>query len=623
MSGICGIVSLGGQDPGEPDIVALTAAMARRGPDRQSHWRGDRAALGHALLATTPEAVTEPLPLTLDGCTITADVRLDNRDVLIAALGVESDLIGDGELILRAYLNWGEDCPRHLLGDFAFAIWDAREAKLFCARDHMGMRQLIHCHVPGVLFAFATDVEALFAVPGVPRRIYRGRIADFLIDLEGLDFTSTFFEGVYRLPPAHSLVIRGEEYSIRRYWTLRPAEPLALATEQDYATAFLQIFTEAVRCRLRSARSIGAMLSGGMDSGSVVAVAADLLAKAGQNPLATFSVVGPTAVGCPETTAIMAAAALPGISPHLIDYTTLAEPDGTETGTMDDIAEPFDGHMGLIRAIYRAASSHGVNVVLDGVAGDVALHAGNRVASLLQERRIGRAWQEASGEAAFWKLPSHRIRAFLAAAWVARAPAAIRLAKRRIAGAIADVRLYRSPLVRSAFVREVGLVDRVRRFRAHTPQRDVPLSEKRARFILHPHLAVGRERYDRVAAAFGIEPRDPFMDIRLIEFCLAVPSEIVQRDGWPKHLMRVAMRGKLPKAILWRRGKESLGWDLSQHLFSQRRGWRSDLGSAGATLSAFAPDATIRRVATGSPPGGDRISFDLYYLALWLKQYAR
>ena len=123
MSGICGIVALGAVDPTLAEIQALARPLQRRGPDGTHFHLEPKAALGHTLLATTPEALVEVLPLAdpASGCTITAEARLDNRDELLAALelGSAARTIGDGELVLRAYLKWGEDCPTRLLGDFA------------------------------------------------------------------------------------------------------------------------------------------------------------------------------------------------------------------------------------------------------------------------------------------------------------------------------------------------------------------------------------------------------------------------------------------------------------------------------------------------------------------------
>jgi asparagine synthase (glutamine-hydrolysing) len=164
MSGICGIVTFGDVQTDTCAIEAVLEPLKRRGPDGANVWRGDGVALGHALLATTPESLVEKLPLhhQESGCTITADVRLDNRDDLLAQFGVAGTgrIVGDGELILLAYLKWDEDCARHLLGDFAFAIWDARQRRLFCARDQMGMRQLAYSHEPDRPFVVATEPSA-------------------------------------------------------------------------------------------------------------------------------------------------------------------------------------------------------------------------------------------------------------------------------------------------------------------------------------------------------------------------------------------------------------------------------------------------------------------------------
>src|SRR4029079_7792257 len=115
MSGIFGILMLDGGQPDQRDVDALAALRATRGRDGTHCWQQGNVALGHTLLATTPEALVEVLPLTdpETGCTITADCRLDNREELIPELGMKGvdRVIGDGELILRAYLRWGEDCP--------------------------------------------------------------------------------------------------------------------------------------------------------------------------------------------------------------------------------------------------------------------------------------------------------------------------------------------------------------------------------------------------------------------------------------------------------------------------------------------------------------------------------
>ena len=436
MSGICGIVALDGAIPAKGQIAAMTAPLERRGPDGTHHWLGGPAALGHTLLATTPEALVEVLPLTdpETGCTITADVRLDNREELIPALGLkgETRVIGDGELILRAYLAWGEACLDRFLGDFAFAIWDPCTALLFCGRDHIGMRQLIYCHIPGRLFAFATEPRAILTHPDVPRRINEGRIADFLEGLEGIDFTSTFFEGIYRLPPAHCLTLDAGGLTIRRYWSLEPGPLLQLDSDQAYAEAFLEVFTKAVSCRLRNAGPAGAMLSGGMDSGSVVAVATRLLAQNGQGPLPTFSAVGPDPATCAETRTIWSAITMPNIDPHLIDHANLEGMAGEMIALTRNLDDPFDGHMTLIRAMYLGAHRAGIKVILDGVGGDSVLNEGSQIARLFRKGRLLEALSEARGLARFYGTASLACRFIAKGMWRAYIPARLRFWRHRI-----------------------------------------------------------------------------------------------------------------------------------------------------------------------------------------------
>ena len=618
MSGICGMWAFDGEPP---DLGPMLTQLERRGPDATRQWRDGPVALGHTLLATTPEALVEQLPLTDadSGCTITADVRLDNREELIAALGLrdEARTIGDGELTLRAYLKWGEDCPKHLLGDFAFAIWDARARRLFCARDHMGMRQLNYCHVPGKLFAFATEAEALVAHPAVPKQINEGRIADVLDDLEGVDFTSTLFGEVLRLAPAHVLIVGPAGVSLHRYWRLTPGPELKLENDHAYEAAFLLVLTEAVRCRLRSAGPVGSMLSGGMDSGSIVALAAQLLAANGDGPLRTFSATGPDPAICPESKAIQTVLGLKGIVAATIDYLALHHRLPELWRLETDTGEPFDQHMTLVRAVYLLARESGVKAVLDGAAGDVVLTSGNRVAAHLRQWRFRSAWRDARGEEAFWKIAKYRVRSMLGGLWVAFVPNKVRRARRRLAWRFDDAKLGLSQTIDPNFARRADLRGRRNTSRAFVSLDDLTDAERRAEAIGHPQLVAGRERYDRTAAAVGIEPRDPFMDIRVIQFCLSLPADQLQRGGWPKHLLRRATEELLPDSIRWRHGKEHLGWAFTQRLFAEFPQWTERLDAARFVLSKYVRSPAHQ--ARSKPDTLER-QFELFVLACWLER---
>ena len=431
-------------------------------------------------------------------------------------------LIGDAGLALAAYLEWGEECAEHFLGDFAFAIWDPRHHRLFCARDHMGMRQLIYHHSPGRFFAFATEPRAVLVLPQVGYRINEERIADYLVEeLEGVDKTSTFFEAVYRLPPAHTLTITDEGVRQRQYWKVDTEHELRLGSADAYAEAFLEVFTKAVHCRLRTVGPVGSMLSGGVDSGSIVAVARKLLAAENRGPLLTFSAISPDGDE-PETRAILAALTMDGLDPTTVSYGQLDDllPDLEQLARDED--EPFDRSMTLVRAVYLSARRRGLKMLLDGAGGDSVLTEGRLLARLLRAGRWRAAYREAAGQNRFWNgaLPPHR--ELLRSARPAFVPELVLRPLRRWRQRARIERTLRSSPIDTRFGQRIAVVERLRMLDGHSAPG--PLSDarlERARAVSHPYLAVGRERYDRVAGVIGIEPRDPFLDLRVLSLSRA------------------------------------------------------------------------------------------------------
>ncbi|HVB34276.1 MAG TPA: asparagine synthase-related protein [Patescibacteria group bacterium] len=285
MSGIAGIVNLDGAPVERATLDRMAALLEYRGPDRTGVWAGRAVGLVHTLFAATEEARGEQQPFALDGHAswISADARIDGREDLIAELrgrGCRCSIQStDPELILHAYAVWGEQCVEHLLGDFAFAIWDAAERKLFCARDHFGVKPFFYARTrDAFIFSNAFDVPRRH--PGVPDDICELAIADFLVLGDNFDLERTAREAIRRLPPAHVLVVAGGEVRTRRYWTLPVDPPTVFRRSQDYVERFLDLFGRAVSDRLRTGR-VAVLMSGGMDSSAVAAVAKHVADKSG------------------------------------------------------------------------------------------------------------------------------------------------------------------------------------------------------------------------------------------------------------------------------------------------------------------------------------------------------
>ncbi len=623
MSGICGVLQLDGRPADAGTLAGMLERLARRGPEGSGVWADGPLALGHALLATTPEALTETMPFrhAPSGCVITGDIRIDNRDDLIAELGLDPGqrAIGDGELVLQAYLEWGSDCPCRLLGDFAFAIWDAPRRRLLCARDQLGMRQLIWHHAPDKLFAFATDADALLAHQAIPARVNEARIADFLEDLEAYDLTSTFHHGLYRLPPAHALIVEAGAPRSWRYWEPEPPSPLRLGNDAAYAEAFRDVFEQAVRSRLRAPPGkLAAMLSGGMDSGSVTAVAARLLQQAGAPPLPTFSATS-AAPDCVETRTIRAAQTMAHLAPHDIAIEDFPAYADDLLRLSQASGEPFDGHMAMLRAVYLAAHKAGFSVMLDGASGDSTLMADDMVAWHLRRGDIAGAWQEAVGAHRFWGAEMPPARTFVAGArWVV-VPPWLRELRRKAGATGMQRRRDRASMVNPALARAVDMPARRATHARHVALRLDGRCEDRRALVTHPYAVVARERYDRIAAPLAIEPRDPFLDRRVLDFVLALPPDQIEHGGWPKIILRRAMAGLLPDAVRWRTGKEHVGWMFEEALAAR---WLAETGPKwdSGLEKLVSPEWLTAAQSTRFDELAVATRISLGYLQLWMSR---
>src|SRR5260370_4836954 len=225
--------------------------------------------LGHAMLRTTYESLGERQPASLDGrFWIAADARLDGRAGFIAELqrcgrGVPPSA-ADSDLILHAYSTWGTPCVERLKGDFSFAIWDARNKHLFCARDHFGIKPFYYVQ-RGDLFLFSNTLNCVRTHPEASGELTDAALGDFLLFGLNCDNATTCFRDIQRLPPAHSLSISPDGLKIRRYWTPPTDRRNRYSRPEAYVENFRSLLKAAVADRLRLDR-VGILLSGGLDS---------------------------------------------------------------------------------------------------------------------------------------------------------------------------------------------------------------------------------------------------------------------------------------------------------------------------------------------------------------------
>lgn len=570
MSGITGIFQRDGQPVDRDVLQRMTDAMHRRGPDRRAIWVEGSIGFGHAALFSTLEAERENQPTTLDGQVwITGDARIDEWDDLRRKLEVKGETLSasvtDIELILRAYRVWGTACVDHLLGDFAFVIWDSREQCLLCARDHSGVKPFYY-HLSDRLFVFGSEMRALLAMPDVPQRLNEARVADAIVDeTEGVDHTSTFYLDIQRLPRAHSMVIDRTSTQQRRYWSLDSTREIRLKSDQEYAEAFLDVFRKAVICRLRTPERVGSMLSGGVDSSSVVAVARQWLKATGQAPLRTFS--GIHTEDNLETRTIRQVVAQGDVQPHFVKVEEFEQflPAFHSFDERGD--ELFDYAMHIIQLMDILAHRQHMKALLDGMPGDNITAVGSnyitwmlRDFKLVSAIRECRAWEQMWGEN-FWSVLMLHAKAAYFPQWLRAIKWRLTCHDPHQYGA-----LIAETLIDPEFARRTNLLERFTAYYAHVDVR-CTTREQHRRWLDHGMLPVAYERYDRVAARHSIEPRHPYADRRVIEFCLALPAAQKNHLAWAKVINRRALAPLLPAEVVWRSQKDSLDFTFAQERY--------------------------------------------------------
>ena len=553
MSAVVGVYRWDGQFVETADVERMAAAVAHRGLDGGGVWSDGRVGLGHRILWSTPESLHEKLPLVSarDELVLTADARIDNRPDLILTLGLTGrppDEISDGELILAAYDRWGDRAPEHLLGDFAFTVWDRREHVLLCARDRMGVRPFYYLSSPRA-FAFASEVTALLALPEVPRRLNEARVADHLAGIVA-DKTSTFYRDIRRLPPGHCLSVRCARVRLWSYWCLNPQREVRRESDQAYAEAFRAHFFDAVGCRLRAVFPVGATLSGGLDSSSVACVARNLLQQSARGPLHTFSAIFPDLPQTDELRLIDTVLRQGGFAAHhvradrvdLLADLDRMRPHPDEPGSSTTVL--------LYGALFRRAHQQGVRVVLDGLEGDTTVSHGT--AYPLELARRGRWLALAAEIIAFAETQGVSAPRLLWQSVRPLAPRWVRRLGRRLTG---RERLPWDPVVSQDLARRVGLKERWEARREEWLNGARTARHDHWRRLDSPVVTHAIESVGRVALLSSIEPRHPFLDSRLVEFALALPADQKLRRGLTRLVLRGAMAGLLPEEIRWRKGK--------------------------------------------------------------------
>ena len=523
------------------------------------------------MLHSTPESLHEVLPWRdpSSGLRITADARIDNRGELLVALGLNqrsAKEMPDSQLILAAFRKWGETCVEHLLGDFSFVIWDAANQQLFFARDHMGLKPFYY-YLSTDLFVFASAAVAVVAASGVARRINEGRIADFLVaELEGINKTCTFYEKVYRMPPAHSGVLKRQKLSLREYWKPDPGMDMQLGSGDEYADALEEVLTAAILARLRSHKPGSTMLSGGVDSSAVTGIARKLFRQSDSGPLRTYSGISDDESGCRESSYIRMVIEHGGLDPFLIRPSDVKHHAAQLEQIAEIIEDPFDAGWTLLTLIYLSAHDEGNSAVLDGIDGDgVAGLTSAYPSYLMREGRLKEAFREIKGQRRhYYRNSVNWWEAHVQAMRPLVTPNLLRHLKKKYWVGYWNNLVFKEAMLAKQFSTRTKLAERRREYLGQSTLGFYPsLRHAHAERIVVPYLTAAIERYGRLAAYGGVEARQPFLDRRVIELCLSLPWQQKAQNGWSKYCLRKVLDRVAPHQVAWRPGWEQISWKFS------------------------------------------------------------
>ncbi len=555
MSSLFGVVDL----DGAPVLVEHLEAMARAQPCEGSRFTqapGGGAGFGHRGGSTFLQ----------DGRLAVAAGRLDNRAELLHDLGWSRDESvppSEAQLFLEAYFRWGKDCPARLDGDWAFAVWDARTRNLALLRDHHGNTAL-YWHAEGPRLAFASSLGALLALLWVPRRPDLFRVAQVLAAWSG-DGVRTAYEAISALPPGHGLEAEGRAVRTYRYWFPEALPTFEGLADEAYVEAFLEAYRGAVRRRLAGDGPVGLLLSGGLDSGSVAALAGPCLQADGRSLTAITAVPGeapggiePEGLCFDEGPTAAATARRTGAGPHVLVA-------GSGAGLLRSLDRQVDLHLqpGHAAANYpwllaalEEARRRGIRILLTGQQGNATVsHAGNAslVWPALRQGRLGLAWRSLRGAEAGWAASLE---------WQVARPLAdpIRRALRASSRGPEPWSAYAA--LNPGLARELRLRERMAEA-GHDPAFEHPAARANLDLLDPGRNAVGAVWHE-LGEAFGMEVRDPTADRRLAEFCLRCPELQYRRKGEARWLLRRAFKDLLPPEVLFgrRAGRQSaeVGW---------------------------------------------------------------
>lgn len=556
MSAIAGIYHEKEVVPKELGLQMLKV-LSKFPSDDVQIWEQENVFFGCHAQWITPESIGERVPFyDYDRqLVITSDAMIDNREELCNRLRIHREdrkMMADSQLILLAYSKWGDNVPKYLIGDFAFMIWDMKKQKLFGARDFSGSRTLYYYH-DFQRFAFCTVMEPLLKLPYVKKQINEEWLAEYLAIpnmIDSVDVSRTVIKDIQQVPPSHAITITNGKVNLFKYNVLSFEHKIRFKKDHEYIEAFRDIFQKSVDSKLRTFKSVGSQLSGGLDSGAVVSFASRTLQKQNKRlytyssiPLESFIDYTPRHQLPDERPYIRATVDYVG---NIEDHYLSLDYKNSYTD-MDDWLEilempyKFFENSYWIKGIYEQASKDDIGVLLSGARGNFTISWGPGLEYfnyLLKNIK--------------WISFTKELKVFSSNMGVGRKQL-LSVLRKRISPFSKTEDNYQFPiLINPDFAKRMSIYNKLQNYGLGEDGGfpELTLSKERKYFIGNEFVwNANGTSFSKLSLQYGLLMRDPCNDIRVINYCMSLPLGQFFNNGMDRALIRRATEGYLPDKV--------------------------------------------------------------------------
>lgn len=559
MSAITGIFHFNDEPVSIEHGKELMKALQIYPADDVQAWFKENIFLGCHAQWITPESIGEKLPY-YDyerQLVITADAIIDNREELFESLQIKRDLrntIPDSKLILLAYEKWGEEAPKYLLGEFAFIIWDEKNQKLFGARDFSGARTLYYFN-NSKQFAFCTVIKPLLSLPFIEKKLNEQWLAEYLAIngmFETIEPFSTVYKHIDQLPPAHTISINKGKIKLSKYMKVTTGEQLKLKSNFEYEEAFRDVFNKAVVARVRTNRKVGAHLSGGLDSGSVVSFAAKALQQENKK-LYTFSYIPvedfkdwtPKYRMADERPFIQSTVQHVGnIKDTYLDFngkSPFSEVD--DWLTTYEMPYKFFENSFWVKGVYEKAYEEGIGILLNGSRGNWSISWGPALdyqAMLLKRFNLIKFYRELTDYSKNIGVNKGRV---------------LSVVRKKAFSFLNHTKTIKSDgldtIINPDLAKRTAVFERLNEHGVDLGLTTVPnaYDERKKHFESLTFWSGNGAVNTKLSLRFKLWNRDPTNDLRVIRFTLSVPEEQFVQNGMDRSLVRRSTANYLPDNV--------------------------------------------------------------------------